>query len=99
MGELQLDVSSIRQRLLEAFRLRSEHAASVSDEMRDGLRERLIEEYASPQAAAEAVWALARENGWHREGELAQRFLLRQVVAPPARNATELHLILTSHRA
>lgn len=49
MGELQVDVSSMRQRLLKAFRLRSEHAASISEEMRDALRERLIEEYKTPE--------------------------------------------------
>ena len=30
------------------------------------------------QAAADAVWALARENEWYREGEQAERFLLRR---------------------
>src|SRR5258708_17793560 len=55
MGEFQISVSSVRQRLLEAFRLRSEHAASISDEMRDALRERLIEEYASPKGIAHFV--------------------------------------------
>src|ERR1700704_4472230 len=32
MGEFHVSVSSIRQRFLEAFRLRSEHAASISEE-------------------------------------------------------------------
>jgi len=31
MGEFRIAVSSIRQRFLEAFRLRSEHAASIDD--------------------------------------------------------------------
>ncbi len=34
---------------------------------------RLVEEYGSPQAAADSVWALARKNEWHREGERAER--------------------------
>src|SRR5262244_1271366 len=34
MGEFRIAVSSIRQRFLEAFRLRSEHAASINDDMR-----------------------------------------------------------------
>src|SRR5881409_3662959 len=33
LGEFRISVSSIRQRFLEAFRLRSEHAASMDDEM------------------------------------------------------------------
>ena len=31
LGEFRVSVSSIRQRFLEAFRLRSEHAASIDD--------------------------------------------------------------------
>jgi len=99
IGEFQVDVASVRQRLLEAFRLRSEHAASISAEMRDALRERLIEEYKNQEAAAEAVWALARENDWLREGELAERFLLRHSVAVPTRNKAELDLIVAWHGA
>src|SRR5215475_2147018 len=34
MGEFRVDVSSIRQRFLEAFRLRSEHAASIDEAAR-----------------------------------------------------------------
>src|SRR5258708_21074794 len=47
MGEFRVDVSSIRQRFLEAFRQRSEHAASIDDLMRDAIVARLIEEYGS----------------------------------------------------
>src|SRR5258708_7878244 len=74
-GEFRVDVSSIRQRFLEAFRLRSEHAASIDDATRDAIAARLIEEYGSAQAAATAVWALATENGWHKEAERAERLL------------------------
>ncbi|MBA3254222.1 MAG: HipA domain-containing protein [Burkholderiaceae bacterium] len=76
MGELRVDVSSPRQRFLEAFRLRSEHATAITDPLRAEMAARLIEEYRSPQAAADAVWTLARENEWYREGEGAERYLL-----------------------
>ncbi len=78
LGELRIDVSSPRQRFLEAFRLRSEHASAVTSDMRTQMAARLVEEYGSPRAATDAVWALARENVWYREGEGAERFLLAQ---------------------
>ncbi|QXX76614.1 HipA domain-containing protein [Methylovirgula sp. HY1] len=78
LGELHIKVSSPRQRFLEAFRLRSEHASAVTPDVRTQMASRLVEEYGSPQAAADAVWALARENAWYREGEGAERFLLAQ---------------------
>ena len=78
MGEFRVSVSSIRQRFLEAFRLRSEHAASIDEKMRATTAARLIEEYGSAQAAADALWTLARENEWYREGELAERNLLHR---------------------
>jgi serine/threonine-protein kinase HipA len=83
MGELRVEASSPRQRFLEAFRLRSEHATAITEPMRAKMAARLIEEHGSPQAAADAVWALARENGWYREGEGAERYLL----ARPSRQA------------
>src|SRR6266852_2548852 len=73
MGEFRVDVSSIRQRFLEAFRRRSEHAASIDDAMRDAMATRLIEEYGSPEEAAKAIWTLARGNDWLREDEGAER--------------------------
>ncbi len=76
LGELHITVSAPRQRFLEAFRLRSEHATAISPEMRAQMAARLLAEHDTPQAAADAVWALARENGWYREGEGAERFLL-----------------------
>lgn len=100
MGEFRVDVSSIRQRFLEAFRLRSEHASSIDDVMRDAIATRLIEEYGSPSAAADATWSLARENEWYREGEHAERFLLRRPsVAAPVRNGAALDLIVARHGA
>ncbi len=59
---------------------------------------RLVEEYGSPEAAADSVWALARGNGWYREGERAERFLLQQPAAakvPP--NKAALHLLVAWH--
>ena len=97
MGEFRVDVSSIRQRFLEAFRLRSEHAASLDEAMREAIAARLIEEYGSPSSAADAVWTLARQNGWYREGEHAERFLLRRPTAAPARNEAALDLIVAWH--
>src|SRR5690606_34435375 len=78
MGEFSVSVSAVRQRLLEAFRIRSEHAASIDTDMREAIAARLIEEYGSPAAASDAVWALARENQWYREGEGAEKALLRR---------------------
>lgn len=97
LGEFHINVSSIRQRFLEAFRLRSEHAASIDEAMREAIAARLIEEYGSPKDAADAVWALARENEWYREGEYAERFLLRGPLASPARNEAALNLIVAWH--
>jgi serine/threonine-protein kinase HipA len=99
MGELRISVSSIRQRLLEAFRLRSEHAASIDGEIRDAIAGRLIEEYGTAKGAADAVWSLARENEWYREGELAERYLLHPPSATLAKNEAALDLIVAWHGA
>ena len=97
LGEFSVNVSSIRQRFLEAFRVRSEHAASIDAATRSTIAARLVEEYTSPKAASDAVWALARENGWYREGEAAERFLLRQPRAVPARNEAAFDLTVAWH--
>jgi len=96
-GEFLINVSSIRQRFLEGFRLRSEHAASIDEDTRDAIALRLVEEYGSPKAAADALWALARENEWYREGELAERFLLHRPAVAPAKNQAALDLIVAWH--
>jgi serine/threonine-protein kinase HipA len=98
MGEFRINASSIRQRLLEAFRLRSEHANAIDEDMREAIAARLIEEYGSAPAAANAIWALARENNWHREGELAERFLLRGPAAL-VKNEAALDLLVAWHGA
>ena len=97
MGEFRVDVSSVRQRFLESFRLRSEHAASIDESMRDAVAARLVEEYGSATGAADAVWALARENEWFREGELAQRFLARERGVVVVRNQAALDLVVAWH--
>ena len=99
MGEFRIAVSSMRQRFLEAFRLRSEHAASIDETMREAIAARLIEEYGGASGAAEAVPALARQNEWYRESERAERFLLRRPHAAPARNEAALDLIVAWHGA
>ncbi|RWB85442.1 MAG: type II toxin-antitoxin system HipA family toxin [Mesorhizobium sp.] len=100
MGEIRIDVSSMRQRFLEAFRLRSEHAASIDETMREAIANRLIEQYGSAQGAADATWALARANQWYREGEHAERFFLRPpLTTEPARNGAALDLIVAWHGA
>jgi serine/threonine-protein kinase HipA len=96
-GEFLINVSSIRQRFLEGFRLRSEHAASIDEDTRDAIALRLVEEYGSPKAAADALWALARENEWYREGELAERFLLHRPAVAQAKNQAALDLIVAWH--
>jgi len=98
LGELRIDVSSPRQRFLEAFRLRSEHASAVTVDMRTQMAARLVEEHGSPQAAAGAVWALARENAWYREGEGAERYLLAQPgTAKAPVNKAALDLLVAWH--
>lgn len=98
LGELRVAASSPRQRFLEAFRLRSEHASAVTVEMRAQMAARLVEEHGTPRAAADAVWALARENEWYREGEGAERFLLAQPGAAKVPvNKAALDLLVAWH--
>ncbi|MDB5658058.1 MAG: HipA protein [Cypionkella sp.] len=98
LGELRISVSSPRQRFLESFRLRSEHASAITSEMRAQMAARLVEEHGTPNAAADAIWALARENNWYREGEGAERYLLAQLGAPkPSTNKAALDLLVAWH--
>lgn len=97
MGEFQVDVASIRQRFLEAFRVRSEHAASIDHTMREAIAVRLVEEYGSPKAASDAIWALARENNWYKEGESAERFLLTKSAVVQTRNEAAFILTVAWH--
>lgn len=98
LGEVHIEVSTPRQRFLEAFRLRSEHATAIDPELRSKLADRLVAEYGTPEAAADAVWALARKNQWYREGEGAERYLLSQQPAAIAtKNETALELDVAWH--
>jgi serine/threonine-protein kinase HipA len=97
LGELRIAASSPRQRFLEAFRLRSEHASAITAEMRAQMAARLVAEHGTPQAAADAVWALARENEWYREGEGAERFLLAKPGGAPPVNKAALNLLAAWH--
>lgn len=97
LGEFRIPVSSIRQRFLEAFRLRSEHAASIDTTLRAAIAARLVEEYGSPRGAADGSWALARENQWYREGEAAERYLLQRPVAAATKNEAALELTVAWH--
>lgn len=75
IGEVRLTASSPRQRFLEAFRLRSEHAGAIDPALRRQIADRLIEEYGSPAEASDALWAVARANKWVREGQAAETYL------------------------
>ncbi len=98
LGELRVEISSPRQRFLEAFRLRSEHASAITEPMRVQIAGRLVEEYGSARAAADAAWALARENGWYREGEAAERYLLtRPDTRRAAPNKAALEFVVAWH--
>jgi len=97
MGEFAVEVSSLRQRFLEAFRMRSEHAASIDSAMRAAMAQRLIDEFRSPDKAADAVWALARQNEWYKEGEGAERYLRRDAEVKPAANQAALEFIVAWH--
>jgi serine/threonine-protein kinase HipA len=97
LGEFPVSVSGMRQRLLEAFRQRSEHAASIDAAMRESIAARLVEEYGDPKAASDAVWALARENDWYKEGESAEKFLLRRPSLVVRRNDAAFELAVAWH--
>lgn len=98
LGEFQIYVSTMRQRFLEAFRLRSEHAASLDDSMRHDIAGRLIEEYGSATSAADSIWALARENQWYSEAEKAERYLLQDSNSTtPIRNEAAINFTVAWH--
>jgi len=97
LGEFRIDASSPRFRFLESFRQRSEHAASIGDDARADLAARLIAEYGTPEAAADALWMLARDNGWYREGERAERYLSRRPPPERVRNEAAFDLVVAWH--
>ncbi len=73
------------------------HASSINETMRADLVGRLIEEYGTAKNAVTAMWALARENGWYREGEYAERRLLHQPPGIVVTNEAALDLIVAWH--
>jgi serine/threonine-protein kinase HipA len=75
LGELNLTASSPRQRFLEAFRRQSEHATAMGPDQRRDMAERLLLEFQTVEAAADALYILARQNGWVREAEAAEQYL------------------------
>jgi serine/threonine-protein kinase HipA len=97
LGEFRVDVSSFRQRFLEAFRTRSEHAASIDEAAREMIAVRLLEEFGSPEKASDSVWALARENEWYKEGEAAEHFLKRRSAPTPTANIAALNFLVAWH--
>jgi serine/threonine-protein kinase HipA len=92
-SEMRRAESSLRQRVLEAFRLCSEHASAIRDDLREQWAEPMIETYGEPKAAADAIWVLARDLGWCRGGDGAERYLLRRGVAAPPPNPAVLDLV------
>jgi serine/threonine-protein kinase HipA len=98
MGEIALTASSPRQRFLEAFRRRSEHAAAVGPEMRREMAERLIETHGGIDAAADALWTLARANRWIHEAEEAEAYLRAGLKAAwRVENKAEVNLLVAWH--
>jgi serine/threonine-protein kinase HipA len=98
MGELNLTASSLRQRFLEAFRQRSAHAGAIDTAMRRQMAERLLEEYGSATAAADALWVLGRANRWLRETEAAEQYLRSDIRAPQAAaNRAAVDLVVAWH--
>lgn len=98
MGEFTMNISSPEQRLLEAFRMRSEQASALTEDMRRAMAERLVAEYGSADAVADALWKLARANDWFREGEGAELYLrgnARQSIA--SSNRAAFHLDVAWH--
>ncbi|MBB2708433.1 type II toxin-antitoxin system HipA family toxin (plasmid) [Rhizobium sophoriradicis] len=98
MGEITLTASSPRQRFLEAFRRRSEHASAIGLDMRREMAERLLEEYGSPAAAADALWTVGRSNRWTNEAEAAEQYLQNDLIEGWApRNQAAIDLTVAWH--
>jgi serine/threonine-protein kinase HipA len=98
MGEMTLKASSPLQRFLEAFRQRSAHASAIDPGLRRQMADRLLEEYGKPEAAADALWTLARTNRWIREAEAAEQYLRSDMRSgPPPVNQASMNLIAAWH--
>nr|WP_313519635.1 type II toxin-antitoxin system HipA family toxin [Brevundimonas diminuta] len=98
LGELTLTASSPRQQFLEAFRRRSEHANAIGPDLKRQMAERLLEEFGSAGATADALFALAEQNGWQHEAEAAQRYLRTDLQAlRPAVNQAAVAFTVAWH--
>lgn len=97
MGELHLTASSLRQRFLEAFRQRSQHANAIDPAMRRQMADRLIEEFGHADAAADQLWALGRVNQWIREAEAAELYLRTDARQAAPINKAGFELVVAWH--
>jgi serine/threonine-protein kinase HipA len=97
MGEIHLTASSQRQRFLEAFRKRSEHANAIDPGMRRQMADRLIHDFGDRDSAADALWTLGRANGWLREAEAAEQYLQNAVQIAVPVNQARLELVVAWH--
>lgn len=97
MGEIHLTASSPRQRFLEAFRQRSEHASAIDPGLRREMADRLIDEFGNRDAAADALWTLGRANRWLRETEAAEQYLQNDVQGAAPINQARLDLVVAWH--
>lgn len=98
LGELTLTASSPRQQFLEAFRRRSEHANAIGPDLKRRIAERLLGEFGGVGATADALFALAEQNGWTYEAEAAQRYLRADLQGlRPAPNRAAADFIVAWH--
>ncbi len=98
LGEFTISISSPEQRMLEAFRTRSEQANAITEDIRRTTADRLIAEHGSADAAADVLWMLARANDWFHEGEGAERYLRGSPrPAVPSLNRAAFSLIVAWH--
>lgn len=98
LGEVHLTASSPRQRFLEAFRARREHAAAIDPTMRREMAQRLLDEFGTAAEAAEALWKVARPNRWAAEGQAAEDYLRGGFAeAREHRNLAGVDLIVAWH--
>jgi serine/threonine-protein kinase HipA len=97
LGEFRVSVSTPAQRLLEAFRLRSEQAAAISEDMRRQTADRLTQQHGSAKAAADTIWQLARALGWTREAEEAERYLINPREGIATANRAALNFTVAWH--
>lgn len=97
LGEIHLTASSPRQRFLEAFRQRSEHASAIDPGLKRQMADRLIEEFGNRESVADALWVLGRTNRWLREAEAAEQYLRSAVQVAAPVNRARLDLVVAWH--